>query len=256
MTEADDILTSDQAEVHEAAGAGNAPATDAGGNAATRPGRPECVRRSSGVSGRIIRDDVRVRLATPDDAASLVAIYAPYVLNTAITFEYDVPSVDEFSGRIAATLRRFPYLVLTDANSPEPLGYAYIGYFNVRAAYDWCAETSIYLRQDQRKRGLGRYLYESLEDASAAMGILSLKACVGVPPVDDEHLTHNSLAFHEHLGFRQVGTFRQCGYKFGTWYDMVWLEKPLREIPAAPDPVVPFLNLGDEVLAGIGILRA
>ncbi len=256
MTEADDILTDGEVRVRRAAGADRAAATDTCCDAATRPGQPGCVRRSSGVSGRVIRDDVRVRLATPDDAAALVAIYAPYVLNTAITFEYDVPSVDEFAGRIAATLRRFPYLVLTDANSPEPLGYAYIGYFNVRAAYDWCAETSIYLRRDQRKRGLGRYLYESLEDASAAMGVLSLKACVGVPSVDDEHLTHNSLTFHEHLGFRQVGTFRQCGYKFGTWYDMVWLEKSLREIPAVPDPVVPFPELDDEVLAGIGILRA
>jgi phosphinothricin acetyltransferase len=256
MTGADDILTDDGAGMRGAARTGRTVATDAGGDAATRPGRAGCVRRSSGVSGRIIRDDVRVRLATPDDAAALVAIYAPYVLDTAITFEYDVPSVDEFAGRMAATLRRFPYLVLTDATGSEPLGYAYIGYFNVRAAYDWCAETSIYLRRDQRKRGLGRYLYESLEDASAAMGVLSLKACVGVPSVDDEHLTHNSLTFHEHLGFRQVGTFRQCGYKFGTWYDMVWLEKSLREIPSAPDPVVPFPELGDEALADIGILRA
>jgi L-amino acid N-acyltransferase YncA len=216
-------------------------------------------RASKGASGHIIRDDVRIRLATPADAANLLEIYAPYVEKTAITFEYEVPSVEEFAGRIAATLKRFPYLVLTDAPNAcageTVLGYAYAGYFNVRAAYDWAVETTIYLREDQRKHGLGRYLYEALEDACGAMGIINLNACIGVPAVDDAHLTHNSEQFHAHLGYREVGTFRQCGYKFGTWYNMVWMEKFIGEHPAVPAPITPFPELSDDVLAGLGIER-
>ena len=98
-------------------------------------------------------DTITIRTANLDDAAALLAVYAPYVEQTAITFEYEVPSLEEFRGRIAHTLRRYPYLAAEE--SGEILGYAYTGPFGERAAYSWAVETSIYLRQDVRGQGLG-----------------------------------------------------------------------------------------------------
>ena len=102
-------------------------------------------------------DTITIRTAAVDDAAALLAIYAPYVEQTAITFEYEVPSLEEFQGRIAHTLRRYPYIVAVE--NGEILGYAYTGPFGERAAYSWSVETSIYLRQDVRGKGLGKRLY-------------------------------------------------------------------------------------------------
>ena len=100
---------------------------------------------------------VTIRPAAPEDAPALLAIYAPYVRETAVTFEYEVPTPEEFAGRIRRTLERYPYL--TAQCGGEVLGYACAGPFKERAAYGWSVETTIYLRQDQRGRGLGRALY-------------------------------------------------------------------------------------------------
>lgn len=185
----------------------------------------------------------RFRIATPDDAPALLAIYAPYVEQTAISFEYDVPSLEEFRRRIADFSRTYPYLIAEDA-SGRALGYAYTHTFIPRAAYDRCAETTIYLSLESRHQGLGKRLYRALEDISRAQGIYNLYACIGEPQgEDDEYLTDNSIRFHEHLGFRRIGVFRCCGYKFGRWYDMSWAEKLLGEPPEAPEPFLPFPQL-------------
>ena len=185
----------------------------------------------------------RFRLATPDDAPALLAIYAPYVEQTAISFEYDVPSLEEFRRRIADFSRTYPYLIAEDT-SGRALGYAYTHTFIPRAAYDRCAETTIYLSLESRHQGLGKRLYRALEDISRAQGIYNLYACIGEPQgEDDEYLTDNSIRFHEHLGFRRIGVFRRCGYKFGRWYDMSWAEKLLGEPPEAPEPFLPFPQL-------------
>lgn len=113
-----------------------------------------------------------LRPATPEDAAALLAIYRPYVLHTAITFEYDVPTLSEFTRRVEATLRTHPYLVAEQAG--ELLGYAYAAPFHVRAAYQWAAESTIYLRQDQRGNGLGPQLYGALERVLAAQNVLKI----------------------------------------------------------------------------------
>ena len=185
----------------------------------------------------------RFRLATPDDAPALLAIYAPYVEQTAISFEYDVPSLEEFRRRIADFSRTYPYLIAEDT-SGRALGYAYTHTFIPRAAYDRCAETTIYLSLESRHQGLGKRLYRALEDISRAQGIYNLYACIGEPQgEDDEYLTDNSIRFHEHLGFRRIGVFQRCGYKFGRWYDMSWAEKLLGEPPEAPEPFLPFPQL-------------
>ena len=162
------------------------------------------------MSGRCV-----IRPAVPEDAASLLEIYAPYVEETAITFEYDVPTTEEFRERIEHIRARYPYLVIERGGVIQ--GYAYAGVFKDRAAYDRSCEMTIYLARDAVGGGLGRKLYEALEEALRAKGMLNLYACIGVPEQDDEYLDHNSEQFHEHMGYRKVGTFHQCGYKFGRW---------------------------------------
>ena len=193
----------------------------------------------------------RFRLATLDDAPALLHIYAPYVEQTAISFEYDVPSLDEFRRRIADISRKYPYLVAEDENG-QLLGYAYTHTFIARKAYDHCAESTIYLALDARKHGLGKRFYRAIEELSLAQNICNLYACIGEPQgADDEYLTDNSIRFHEHMGFRRIGVFTRSGYKFGRWYNMSWAEKLLCDAPAHPDPVIPFPQLDKTFVADI-----
>lgn len=191
--------------------------------------------------------EIKIRTAAAEDAEALLAIYAPYVADTAITFEYEIPSVEEFRRRITNTLSMRPYLVaycLDAAGNEDIVGYAYTSAFKERAAYDWAEETSIYVRMDVRGSGAGRALYEALEAVSRKRGIINLNACIAAVEVEDEHLTNDSVFFHEHLGYKMVGKFHLCGYKFGRWYDMVWMEKMLGEHPADPGQVRPFPEIG------------
>ena len=168
-----------------------------------------------------------IRSASVNDAEALLKIYEYYVENTAITFEYEVPTIEEFQQRIMNTLERYPYLVAEREGSI--LGYAYAGVFKDRVAYDWSAETTIYLKHDVIKCGLGRMLYEALEKEMKERGFLNLYACIGYPMEEDEYLTKNSAQFHEHLGYQIVGEFHKCGYKFNRWYNMIWMEKLIGE---------------------------
>ena len=171
---------------------------------------------------------VEIRLATISDTKDILKIYEHYVLNTAISFEYSVPTVVEFKNRIENTLKKYPYLVALIDN--KVVGYAYAGSFVGREAYRFSAELTVYVDKDYQKIGIGKLLYKELEIRLKDMGIKNLYACVGVPvEKDDEYLNFNSVQFHEHLGFKQVGEFHKCGYKFDRWYNMVWLEKIIKE---------------------------
>ena len=170
---------------------------------------------------------ITIRMANPADAQALLNIYAPYVINTAITFEYDVPSVEEFASRIAHTLEKYPYFIAEEGGNI--LGYAYASPFHDRPAYDWAVETSIYVDQNIKHRGIGRKLHDALESTLREQGILNMNACIAYPPEEDEHLDKNSVEFHAHMGYRLVGEFYKCGYKFNRWYNMVWMEKLIGE---------------------------
>ena len=198
-------------------------------------------------------DDVRVRMAQPVDATQLVDIYAFYVSQTAICYDTSVPSAGAFAGRMAQVLQGYPYLVAEDVTTGVLLGYAHTGRLNWRAAYDWSAETTIYLHQDMRGRGMGRRLYDALEGVSRAQGILSLNACIASTQREDEYLTNASMRFHERMGYRPVGTFHQCACKFGRWYDMVWMEKMIGEHQAGPAAVRPVTELAPAELAAAGL---
>lgn len=186
-------------------------------------------------------DKIIIRPATEADAEELLKIYAPYVTDTAITFEYEVPALEEFTGRIRHTLQKYPYLVAVERD--EIIGYAYAGVFYGRVAYDWSVETSIYIKRGRTHGGVGKLLYQALEDALKAQNIINLYACIAYPEVEDEYLTKNSVSFHEHLGYRMIGTFQKCGYKFGRWYHMVWMEKMIGEHLDKPEKVKRFSEI-------------
>lgn len=177
--------------------------------------------------------DLIIRTATPEDAQALLAIYTPYVTDTTITFEYDVPALDEFRQRIANTLMKYPYLVAEEKD--VILGYAYASAFKTRSAYDWAVETSIYVKQGCHGRGVGKLLYTRLDALLEKQHIYSVNACITYP--NDE-----SIRFHEKMGYQTCAHFHQCGYKFGRWLDVIWMEKHLK-IASPPQAFVPFSDL-------------
>lgn len=181
-----------------------------------------------------------LRIATQADAAELLGIYAPYVRDTYITFEYDVPEEGEFARRIEETLRRFPYIVACDERG-RALGYAYLGTFHARAAYDWTAETSIYVDNAARGRHVGSLLHESLERAARIQGLTNLEACIAYPDQG------GSVGFHKRMGYRMVGTFERCAYKLGAWRDMVFMEKHIAPHTETPAPVASFPQVQAQV---------
>lgn len=172
-------------------------------------------------------DDISIRSANPEDAKELLKIYAYYVTDTAISFETEVPSEEEFKLRIEEVLKSYPFIVA--CKNDEILGYAYLHSFVGRKAYELSAETTIYLNPDKKKMGIGRKLYSVLEDIAKAQNITNLYSCIGYVDREDEYLNNNSAQFHEHIGFRMVGKFENCGHKFGRWYHMVWMEKIIGE---------------------------
>ena len=189
--------------------------------------------------------EIKISVAGPQDAEELLEIYAPYVRDTAVSFEYTVPSPEEFRQRIIHTLEKYPYLKAE--KDGEVVGYAYAGPLHPRAAYAWSVETSIYVRESERKSGIGKALYASLEKALAAQNMTNLNACIASPVVDDEYLNHNSIQFHQHLGYSMVGEFHKCAYKFGRWYNMVWMEKIIADHPDRQPDVIPFAQIPPEI---------
>lgn len=183
--------------------------------------------------------DITINTVEVADANTLLKIYEPYVRDTAITFEYDVPTVEEFQNRISEISAKYPYIKAID-DKGTIVGYAYANTFKGRAAYDWSVETTIYVNRELQGKGIGKSLYIELEKRLAGMGILNANACIAVLRDDqtlDEHLTNGSVAFHEKLGYRLVGRFHDSGFKFNTWYDMVWMEKMLGEHTTTPQKV-------------------
>ena len=161
---------------------------------------------------------IEIRNVQVEDAANLVAIYAPYVEKTAITFETQVPTVEDFETRIKKTMKKFPYLVAIEEG--QIVGYAYASTYYARAAYDWTVELSVYVQKEARGKGVGTLLYTALEEELTARGFKNFLACIALP-------NPASIALHEKRGYEQVAHFKKIGYKFGTWHDIVWLQKSL-----------------------------
>jgi phosphinothricin acetyltransferase len=181
-----------------------------------------------------------IRLATEQDAAQIQAIYASIVRETAISFEFDPPTVEEMRQRIRKTLERLPWLVYEDRGAI--LGYVYASPHRERAAYQWSVDVSVYVRADARRSGVGRALYTSLFRLLALQGYYNAYAGISLP-------NPASVSLHESLGFRPVGVFQAVGYKFGKWHDVGWWQLALQDRPASPKPPVPYQSLCEAVTA-------
>lgn len=163
-----------------------------------------------------------IRDARRSDVPAMLAIYAPFVEHTAVSFEYDVPTEAEFARRLEEHQAAFPWLVCEE--NGRVMGYAYAGRAFERAAYGWNAEISCYLAPELRGRGVGRRLYARIEEILMRLGYYKLFAVV-------TSANAPSVAFHRALGFREAACFRNVGYKQGGWYDVLWLEKTLCDRP-------------------------
>lgn len=168
-----------------------------------------------------------IRLATPEEAEQVQAIYAPYC-HTPISFEMDPPSVEEMRGRLAKVLHQYPWLLCEDGE--EVLGYAYASQHRERAAYCWSVDTAVYVRQGRQRRGIGRALYTSLLAVLPLQGYVNAYAGVTLP-------NPASVGLHEAMGFQPVGVYQQVGFKCGSWHDVAWFQRPLQ--PRLGEPPLP-----------------
>ena len=175
-----------------------------------------------------------IRPVTTADAEELVSIYAPYVLETAVTYEYEVPSVEEFRGRIENTIKKYPYLAAVEDGII--LGYAYASAFHPRAAFRWSAEATVYLKKEVHGRGIGRMLYENLEESLKRQNVQTIIAMIADPNPE-------SVAFHEKLGYQIVGRLANCAYKLGQWRGMFYMEKHIGTYDGEPEPFRPWSEI-------------
>ena len=179
-----------------------------------------------------------IRAAEKADVPAMLAIYAPYVLETTVTFEYAVPTPSEFEDRFSAVTEKLPWLVWEEKGAV--LGYAYASLPFTRAAYAWCAEPSIYLRSDARGRGIGKRLYAALEAI-----LLELGYVVSYAIITGENTP--SLAFHYALGYRKCGELVNSGQKFGRWLDVYWLEKRLNSVETPRNSPIPWKEFSKNI---------
>ncbi|MFN2463587.1 MAG: arsinothricin resistance N-acetyltransferase ArsN1 family B [Candidatus Dormibacteria bacterium] len=169
---------------------------------------------------------MKVREATENDAEACAAIYAPYVLDSAVSFEIDPPTPDEMAARIATSLGTHAWLVLEDEG--RVVGYAYGSRFKSRAAYRWACEVSVYMEVGKHRHGGGRALYEVLLDRLRQRGFRMAIAGMTLP-------NDASVGLHESMGFEPVGTYRRIGFKHGAWHDVAWVQRELIPGDATPE---------------------
>lgn len=178
--------------------------------------------------------DATIRLAGPDDAAALAAIYAPAVAGRATSFEVEPPDAAEMARRVERLLPRTPWLVLDEGGVVA--GYAYASPHRDRAAYQWSVEVSAYVAAHAHRRGVGRALYRALFAALTLQGFRNAYAGITLP-------NDASVGLHVALGFTPVGVYRGVGYKRGAWHDVAWYERALAPRDADPAPPVPLAEL-------------
>jgi L-amino acid N-acyltransferase YncA len=188
----------------------------------------------------------RIRLATPDDAGAIAAIYAPFVRDSAISFEWEPPTVDEMRGRIEQTLARFPWLVAIDDDGV--IGYAYATSYRTRAAYQWSAEVSVYVDPRAHRRGAASALYDALIALLRLQGYRTLYGVIALP-------NEASVSFHERKGFEKIGVFRAAGFKHGAWHDVLWMRRGLEQSDAEPEPPIPLPALDPSAVEAV-LIRA
>lgn len=189
-----------------------------------------------------MKEKISFRLAKGKDAKELLSIYAPYVENTNITFEYEVPTISEFESRIAKVLKKYPYIVAE--KNGKIIGYTYATTFRERVAYNWGLETTIYLSPKAKGQNIGKQLYQKLEAILKLQNITNLVASITYPNPE-------SISFHEKCGYKKIAHFTKCGYKKGRWYDMIFMEKMINEHTIPAPEIIYLPNLKTEIIEKI-----
>lgn len=179
----------------------------------------------------------KIRFAEKNDAEEILKIYAPYIENTSITFEYDVPTVEEFSKRIEEITKHYPWIVYEEDG--EILGYAYGSPQYTRAAYQWTVESSVYVAEGAKGKGIGKKLYSTLFDILKAQNFCLCYAII----IEENEI---SIKMHETFGFIKTGFSKNSGYKLGAWHSIVTMEKQLNEFSVPPKPVIPITEMNFE----------
>lgn len=177
---------------------------------------------------KIKKDDLVFRFATENDAEKILAIYKPYVENTTITFEYNVPTIEEFRERIREILKDYPYIVCEYGN--EIVGYAYAHRIWSRAAYQWDAELSIYTNEKYAGNGIGKKLYGILLEILKLQNVVNVYGLVTYPNKSSEKL-------HSYFGFKKVAFFENVGFKFGKWIGVTWFKKAINPYFENPESI-------------------
>lgn len=190
--------------------------------------------------------NLQLRFYKEGDEERLLQIYTPYVTHSSVSFEYEIPSLEEWTQRIRSIAEEFPFIVCTD--NDEVVGYAYAGKHRSRKAYSWSCECTVYLDAKHHGQRIGRVLYQCLFDLLRLQGYYNVYAAVTVPNPRSE-------SFHLACGFSEIGYFTKTGYKFGRWHDTRWFQLHLAEHHTGPAPVVSFSNLQHSTTAQDILLR-
>jgi L-amino acid N-acyltransferase YncA len=185
---------------------------------------------------------MRIRLATEDDAAGILSIYAPYIKNTSFTFEIEVPAENDFKERIKKYLLKYPWLVCeTDG---QIAGYAYASQYRERTAYQWSAECSVYLHDDFQRQGIAQALYSALFAILKRQGFMNIYAVINLP-------NDKSVALHERMRFTYFATYEKVGYKLGEWKNVGWWRLQLNEFINEPPAPIYFAAMDKSFLKEI-----
>ncbi len=183
-----------------------------------------------------------LRLVTTSDSEAILNIYAPYIRHTTISFETDIPTINEFSTRINAIYRQYPYLVyLIDG---KIIGYAYASNHRTRAAYNYDVDTSIYISPEYHSLGIASRLYNCLFEILRELGYYNAYAGIAVP-------NKKSVLFHKKHDFVTIGTYHKTGYKFNRWHDVLWLEKVINKHCVPPNSIQSIHDLNDKYLSNL-----
>lgn len=180
-----------------------------------------------------------IRVAKKEDAASMLGIYAPFILNSGITQETELPSLENFQQRIISTLEERPWLVCE--MDGEIAGYAYAGKHRERKGYQWCTEPSVYVHQKFYRHAVANALYTALFDILKLQGYVNAYAVITLP-------NDKSVAFHERFGFSYLTTYKKIGFKLGQWHDVGWWQKNINEYNENPGPPLKFPKLDKDFL--------
>lgn len=183
-----------------------------------------------------------MRFAEKKDAESILKIYAPYVVNTSITFEYTVPTIEEIGTRIEEIKGNYPYIVCESYNNV--IGYAYANKAMIRDACNWNAELSIYVDKKHTHKGIGRGLYTCILEILAHQNVKNVYSIITVP-------NNNSIKLHEFFGFKKLGFYPNCGYKLGKWHDIIIMGRNLGNHKKPPNPFIKITDVSNDITNGI-----